>query len=403
MDIKLSKEPFGVMGITGHAGCGHVHSNNGYVQDDSGGLAVILTLLQRAAGLSLRIRRVSPIVGIEGGFEVETEDGGLGRCFARRGVTPQEADLARAIEGESAILTQAVTFKAFGRMYGQGCHEAAVALQTAVANAAMDGAAKKIGPSCRIVDEGVPGNCGKIIGTVLDIAGVPVSVMGLSNATAGGLGPNEDAEGNAYLAGKKDIMTPLRLHRLPTFLVEGKLYSRGLSAPLTENHLFLRASEDDNPVVRQALADAAARLNLPIIVNPKEPKRAQGVLRQAAEKLGESICALGERLKNARTSSERVTALAELAVLVSQDGGGISFMSDDVHAVVAGPGAMPGTSTVISMVAPEKSVAHDVVPLLTPGDVEQYLRLIYAAIPNLVASLPQALDHLNRTCWTKEL
>ena len=64
------------------------------------------------------------------------------------------------------------------------------------------------------------GNCGKILGTVLDIHGVPVSVMALSNATVGGIGPNEDIEGNVNLYGKKDLSEKLHLDRIPSFVIE---------------------------------------------------------------------------------------------------------------------------------------------------------------------------------------
>ncbi len=39
----------------------------------------------------------------------------------------------------------------------------------------------------------------KVIGARLNINGINVSVMGLTNASVGGLGPNEDIEGNVNL------------------------------------------------------------------------------------------------------------------------------------------------------------------------------------------------------------
>lgn len=83
--------------------------------------------------------------------------------------------------------------------------EVPVALQTAIANAALDSFVKAFSDQFIIKEEDLEGNCGKILGTVLDIHGVPVSVMALSNATVGGIGPNEDIEGNVNLYGKKDL------------------------------------------------------------------------------------------------------------------------------------------------------------------------------------------------------
>ena len=54
-NLSLSKAPFGVIGIVGHAGCGHANSHLGFIQDDSGGLSAVLGLLRDATGLSLEI------------------------------------------------------------------------------------------------------------------------------------------------------------------------------------------------------------------------------------------------------------------------------------------------------------------------------------------------------------
>ena len=40
--IQFSKSKVGLVGVVGHVGCGHSHSINGQVQDDSVGLAVVL-------------------------------------------------------------------------------------------------------------------------------------------------------------------------------------------------------------------------------------------------------------------------------------------------------------------------------------------------------------------------
>ena len=48
MHVERSTNDRGVIGITGHAGAGHVHSHSGFVQDDTAGFAVIACLLRRA-------------------------------------------------------------------------------------------------------------------------------------------------------------------------------------------------------------------------------------------------------------------------------------------------------------------------------------------------------------------
>lgn len=46
-----------IVGIVGHAGCGHSNSHCGFIQDDSGGLCATLRILQLATDLDLTIQR----------------------------------------------------------------------------------------------------------------------------------------------------------------------------------------------------------------------------------------------------------------------------------------------------------------------------------------------------------
>ena len=50
LELVRSLDATAVVGISGHAGCGHAHSHCGFVQDDSGGLAAVLAILQRMTG-----------------------------------------------------------------------------------------------------------------------------------------------------------------------------------------------------------------------------------------------------------------------------------------------------------------------------------------------------------------
>ena len=63
LELVRSLDVTAVIGISGHAGCGHAHSHCGFVQDDSGGLAAVLALLQRTTGLDLTITRVTVHTG----------------------------------------------------------------------------------------------------------------------------------------------------------------------------------------------------------------------------------------------------------------------------------------------------------------------------------------------------
>ena len=403
MRVRLSSARQGVLGVVGHAGCGHAHSNNGFIQDDSGGLAALLTLFQEAADLPLTIESVGVTAGRNGFFEVRTVSGGVGRCSARRGITLQEGRLARAVEGQEAIRTQTLALDAFGRIYGQGAHEAPVALQTAIANAALDSFVKAR-PDCFLAaDEGLAGNCGRIVGTVLDLDGVAVSAMALSNASEGGIGPNEDLEGNAFVLGKKTVMEPLGLCHLPTLVIEGKVYTPSLCDPLREETFLVRASVDDNPVAGQALMDALDALGYASLYPKEALKRVPGGLEAVTRAAGDAVVVFGERLREARTSTAKVAVLAELIAFASQDAGGLSFMSDRLHEVVGGPGIMPGTSAVLSLLVPQAYIERHVMPYLTEYDVSRYVAVIKKAVGHLRQRLPEAVACLEQRAHSGDL
>ena len=403
MRIQPSTAPRGVLGLVGHAGCGHAHSTNGFIQDDSAGLAALLSLFQEATDLPLTIAEVSAQPGKNGWFEVSTVSGGVGRARARRGITPQEARLARVVEGREAIRTQALAIDAFGRIYGQGAHEAPVALQTAIANAALDSFVKAFPDRFHHASEELPGNCGRIIGTVLDFGGIPVSAMALTNASEGGIGPNEDLEGNVFRYGKKTVMTPLDLHRLPSLVIESKVFTLPACAELGTSTFMVRASEDDNPEVAQACMETLDHLGFAAVWPRDQLKRAPGALRAITRCAGEKLAALGQRLAEATTAADKVAILAEIIAFASQDAGGLSFMSDDLHEIVGGVGLMPGTAAVLSLLVPPHEIEHQVIPCLTEHDVTRYTAVIKNTIPRLYARLDEARNILNSRNYTGDL
>ena len=152
----------------------------------------------------MTITRVTVHTGRKGRFEVETASGGKGSAAARRGITTAEARLAQFVVGLQAICTQALASTAFGRIYGQGAMEVPVAQQISlIALAALNSFKVNFPDQVLVADEGVTGNCGRILGTKIRINGVVASVLVVVNASEGGLGPNEDVEGNVNLGPKR--------------------------------------------------------------------------------------------------------------------------------------------------------------------------------------------------------
>ena len=387
MEVKLSHAKRGRFGISGHAGCGHANSHCGFVQDDSGGLATVLRILERATGIDLTIAKVEPVTGRTGaGFAVETVAGGRAFAPARRGVTPFEAELSQRAVGLSAVTTQADAMKAFGRILGQGAMEVPVALQTAIANAAVDSFAKNFPGLFLEAEEGVSGNIGRILGCVLSVDGIEVSTMAVVNATAGGLGPDEDVEGNVNLGGKAALMAALGLDALPTILIEGKVCAGPVSPVIKVPTFVTRAYRgDDNVTVSEALVASAGKLGLPIVFPRELLARQKGAMRSLTQEMGEALERLGRELAAATTSEEKVRLAAEVNRFASEDLGGVTFMSDDIHEVMGGVGAIPGTTGCLSLFIPEAELEAAVIPSLTLEDVDRFADIVLGAVPELAA------------------
>ena len=395
MRVILSKAKKGVIAVAGHVGCGHCHSHSGHVQDDSGGLALVLALFQEATGASFLIKDIRVKTGMDGFFEVHIEGGGKSRTTARRGITQQEARLAESLIGCEAVRTQSLVMDAFGRLYSQGVHEAPVALQTALANGALDAIAKQFPENFVLGYESLPGSCGLMTGAVLDVNGIPVSVLGTVNASIGGIGPNEDMEGNAFVGKKAELMAMLGMENMPTIVVEGKSYSPLYSKEVSECTFLVRADRiADNPVVAHCIYQAALELGFPAYLREDVMARVPGLLANKTRELGEKIAALGIKLQDAQYAQEKIDILAELALLVSEDGAGISFMSNKLHEIIGSTGLMPGTGAVVNYLVPPLCREELLIPFMTEEDVNKYVALIKAAVCKLEQKLPEAMEQV---------
>lgn len=394
--VQFSQASFGQFGIVGHVGCGHANSHCGFVQDDSGGLAAILRILQRITNLDLSVRSVIPKIGKEGGFEVHLASGGSAYASARRGVTPFEGELAKKIEGHSAVTTQTLAMKAFGRILGQGASEVPVALQTALANAALDSFARHF-PQVLLSEEGIEGNIGRQLACVISVDGIDVSLMAVVNATSGGIGPNEDLEGNVNLAGKRDIMEKLHLDRIPTVLIEGKVCAEPVSSRITTPTFVTRAYKgEDNVTVSECLLEAAGLLGYPMVYPRELLARNPMAMRALTQSMGKHLEKLAQELQIAETATEKVQIAAQINRFASEDLGGITFMSDEVHRVMGGVGAIPGTTGCLSLFISHEELERTVYPALTLEDIDRYADVILATIPCLKKKKAQAYDEMKK-------
>lgn len=376
--IKFSKKKFGSIGVVGHVGCGHCHSVNGQVQDDSVGLAVILYFFQKVTKLSLEI---FDITFDENKIIVNLKNGGIGYGIARRGITPFEKNIIKNLIGKEALMTHTIVLKEFGRIYGQGVLEVPVALQSAIANALLDGFYKNFPDNFKITKENIGDNYGYILGSVLDIGNISVSFLATVNATLGGIGPNEDLEGNSNYFSKKLIVEYFKLDKIPTIVLESKFFNNALQELKTDTFIIRGDKEDDNIDVVNALIQACSILNYPYwYYDLGSMKRKIDSLKLKTIDIGQKIERLGNQLALANLSEEKVRIVSELATIVSQDCGGVTFMSNHIHNEIGGVGLIKQTGAVLSLGVSKKYINENIIPYLTEEDLEKYYQIVLKTI-----------------------
>lgn len=395
MKLKLSTKNKGNLAIVGHVGCGHCHSHNNFIQDDSGGLATVLAIFQEATNLSLVIKDIEVKTGIENFIKVQTVSGGVGYASARRGITIHEKNICKSLIGKEGIRTQSIVMEAFGRFYGQGSDEVPVALQTAIANASLDSFVKNYPENFFMEKENIDMTIGYVVGAVIDFGNIPVAVLGTVNATIGGLGPIEDLEGNSTIGSKKNIMKKMNMIDIPTIVIEGKIYSPSFTEYVSEDTFMIRADEqEDNPIVGSAIFIATKELGYESIYRKDAMKRKNNSLRELTKELGEKIIKQGELLKEAEYSQEKVKILANLSKLIQEDGGGISFMSNSLHETIGGVGMMPSSGAVFNMVVPKDYYEKYIFPYFTEKDLLKFINVTKKSVEFVNKTLSESNKHI---------
>jgi len=215
--------------------------------------------------------------------------------------------------------------------------------------------------------------------------------------TAGGLGPVEDLEGNLSLAEKGRLMDRIGLSGLPTIILESKAYVPAVSDTMEKDVFWVRYNREfDNPAVGKALIRALEQCGLPLLQSDAAYPRHTGEMRDNAASLGRRIVAMGRRIEKAGSAAEKVRLIGELAILVSQDAGGMTYMTDAVHEIAAGGGLVPGTAAVLSMAVSRATIERCLVPDFTRTDAMHYLTVTGLSIKILSENLEEAASFLER-------
>ena len=98
--------------------------------------------------------------------------------------------------------------------------------------------------------------------------------------------------------------------------------------------------------------------------------------------LADEVIRLAEKLKEVDSSAEKVQIVAQLNRLLSEDAGGVTFMSNSVNDVMRGAGTLPKISAVLSLVAAPEETNYGKIPLLTDEECRAYRRIIFGALKN---------------------
>ncbi len=196
-----------------------------------------------------------------------------------------------------------------------------------------------------------------------------------------GLGPVEDGEGNTNYGAKGELMASLALDAVPSVIVESKAYSPTLSAALERNRFMIRAQKGvDCTRLGRALLASAGRLQLPARFEESLMPFTPGGLARGTAALANEVIQLAQKLKEADSSAEKVQIVAQLNRLLSEEAGGVTFMSNSVNDVMRGAGTLPKISAVLSLVtAPEEANCWKI-PLLTDEECRAYRRIIFGAL-----------------------
>lgn len=379
MKISITDKNNAKYGISGHAGIGHIHSHSGFTQDDSAGFAVVASLLKKAADIDTRIKEVNADINT-GLITVTTYAGGKGQVYARRGITPYESKMLENAAGMEGIYTQNTAFKVFGRIYGQGAMEVPVAFQGALALAVLDSFKKHISYTY-VMENKLENKYDTALTVSAEINNIPVALMLVINGTDGGIGPDEDYEGNTNWGEKGLVMQKVSLENIPTVVVESKAYIPAVAPKIKENRHLIRAEKGvDNTALALALKESAEMQNIPYMYADNMMPLVNGALEKSTKEFADKIIQLGEKLKNADLSMDKVQIVAELAKLISEDAGGVTFMSNSIHNKVRGAGTLPEITCVLSMVCTKEYKEYIKIPMVEEKDVENYISIIVNAI-----------------------
>jgi len=379
--------------IAGHVGVGHVYSHAGFVQDDSQGFALASTLLCSQMDLEPVIEEVK-VDAKEHSFTVKVSGGGTGKGIPARGITPFEEELAKRIMGENPCFPQRCAMKAYGRLYGHGVTEVPAALEYAIAEALLDSFDRQFDNFLLMRRDSEEAD-DMVGGMKVGIGTCSAVIMITINGSKAGTGPVEDLEGNVPLDFKRDLMEKLGVLNVPTIIAESKAFVPTLDNIESETFLVRYNSEIDNTVVGKSLEKALEEVGATWQSSDSAFPFPRGQMAKNTKNFANRLTSLSRSFGEASSSAEKSRIAKEICSLVSQDLGGVIFMSNDVNDIYRSAGLDPGTSAVLSIVVPKTYIEKNIIPFSTDENVRVMREVVTRACRLITENYEQAMDEIN--------
>ena len=144
----------------------------------------------------------------------------------------------------------------------------------------------------------------------------------------------------------------------------------------------------------EAIVEAAKEMEIECNYYMGGIKRIEGALKTNTQKVADKIIELGKALRESEYSKDKVQIISNLADVISQDCGGISFMSNKLHEEIGGAGMMRKTAAVINLIVSEEYGRVNPIPFLTNTDLKEYINLVIRAIEKLDKNINKATSHI---------
>jgi len=376
--------------VAGHIGVGHLFSHSGFVQDDSQGFLSVVKFAQEIFGIKIEIKEIQ---ADKESIRVYTSCGGIGIGKPRRGLTPFEVNALKRVEGVNPLLIQRSALEVFGRFYGNGVSEGAVSFMYALAESLLDSLSKVIPES--VILRAQDDICSDVVwGVNANLNGVPLTLVATINGSRMGLGPCEDLEGNVYRGIKYSLLKKLGGLRVPTIVVESKVFNPAIE--VKEETFVVRYNADiDNSTVALSLREALKELSLPFLfIDNAFPLTSKPSIGLEMEKFISNLSKLVRFLSRVKSSKKKALLFGELAKLVSEDAGGVVFMSSKVNRLARAVGLMPGTGAVISTCVSKGYVDEYRIPFVDEEDIRRMVMVLKRAIFKLWDRIEEAKREL---------